>query len=115
GQMLNRPSGAKAFAPPGQARWGRDTECAHILVQKPSLHRGEPGGGEVRFVLRLWCRSLRSTGASPVGTSANRLRRDDVSLADQPEVNSNCTSGVRPASSTGSSTSGAASLPVSRS
>src|SRR5207247_7846159 len=48
---------AKTHAPPGQARWGRPPLCknprstgaspvgAAALVQKPTLHRGKPGGG----------------------------------------------------------------------
>src|SRR5206468_4864911 len=64
------------------ARRGR---WAPFLVQKPSLHRGKPGGGACSGAEALapprqarwgrgaaggpliWCRSLRSTGASPVG------------------------------------------------
>jgi len=71
----NRPTGAQAPAPPGQARWGRRRgetrpSCAEASTppgqarwgHKPSLHRGQPGGGT----------SLRSTGASPVGAEKER-------------------------------------------
>src|SRR5438067_2083973 len=41
-------------------------EGSASLVQKPSLHRGKPGGGEAHSD-RVSCRNPRSTGASPVG------------------------------------------------
>src|SRR6266508_3589617 len=54
GGAPHRPAGAQASAPPGPARWGRrrgglpgggkEGEAA-LLVQKPPLHRGKPGGG----------------------------------------------------------------------
>src|SRR5204862_4790843 len=45
-------AGAKAFAPPRQARWGR-----------------EP------FAILLWCKSLRSTETSSVGAGTARARQ----------------------------------------
>src|SRR5262245_13229635 len=43
------------------------------LVQKPSLHRGKPGGGREGEARRFLCTSPCSTGASPVGTTDERL------------------------------------------
>ncbi len=75
----------------GAGAWGqeKDGRGTAPLVQKPAPHRGEPGGGETlkpafacaeacappgrarwgrnAETIACWCRSLRSTGASPVG------------------------------------------------
>src|SRR5262245_42942298 len=51
--------GAKAYAPPGRARWGRNG--------------GASTSGAKAFA--LWCMSLRSTGASPVGAEWGGLLR----------------------------------------
>src|SRR5205823_655267 len=53
------PSGAKASAPPGQARWGRDASGALLLVQKPSLHRDKLGGGGAQSGLAICLPPLR--------------------------------------------------------
>src|SRR5207245_730647 len=49
------------------ARWGREARSGSPLVQKPSLHRGKPGGGGNRAARCFLCRSLRSTETSSVG------------------------------------------------
>src|SRR6266498_2263191 len=49
-------------SPVGERSWEQP-----LLVQKPALHRGEPGGGGTRRPLPRWGRSQRSIGASPVG------------------------------------------------
>src|SRR6266542_1434683 len=82
--------------PPGQARWGVEARKPS-LVQKPTLHRGKPGGGRTQSLaaptgLAPVERGLLhqrggsrlpkppSTGASPVGGSrrASRLFCNDT-------------------------------------
>src|SRR6266540_1595035 len=63
------------FGRPHRPRPGRGGACAAALgerrtaplVHKPPLHRDKPGGGGEGRAPPFLCRSLRSTGASPVG------------------------------------------------
>ncbi len=102
----------------GAGAWGQEKDGRRTapLVQKPALHRGEPGGGGTRRPLlagaealappgrarwgrdagssRCWCRSPCSTGASPVG--AEQGFRQRAWPSPKPSASSGRNAGKRP-------------------
>src|SRR5262245_43871456 len=62
---------AQAPAPPRQARWGRTEGDWPVVVQKPLLHRGKLGGGEVRSQRESAGRPPTAVTLSPLSVIGN--------------------------------------------